>query len=371
MDLSIDHRLNPFSHVPGTSLLVPGSSFCLKVYPSLIRIYDLDINGLNLREELYLDLEGPLEQFTVSNDLERKRITVSGKTSKGWIRYHLTAGICRTQGLRFFLDRCPTESLILRGHKKHFHVSVKNSIEILGDGSPLTVFTPASLNNLSFGNYKAQDIELIKRRLDLTEIFPLWNKLGQLVPISPCSGETDPQGTFALLKKCRENIETGKPEDARRLWLNLFQAGFEGMFVPRSEDSDYLGLTSRQKASGLSCCPTVLLSEGARLIRQHFIRQSGTRLFILPHLLPELPFGCLEGLVLNDGLGVLSLEWSKKTIRRIVLHAGQDGEVQFIFRQNIRDYRLRISHKDKGERKKKESSLSIYKNQSYFFDNFL
>lgn len=369
MDLSIYQRLIPFSHIPGITLLLPGSTLCVKVYPCLLRLYALEINGLNLLEEFHLDFQGPLDQFTVSSDLEKMRITVSGKTKEGWVRYHLL-GQNDSQRLHFFLDRFPEEFLTIRAASKKFDVFKKESTQLLEKSIPCSVEEPCLLNHLSFGNHKAQDIELIKRRLDLTEIFPLWNKLGQIVP-SFMSREGEIQGTFALLEECRENLKSGKPEKARQLWINLFQAGFEGIFVPRSTDSDYLGLTRRDPIIDLKSSPIVLLSEGARLIRDHFIQQKGVQVSILPHLLPELPFGRLEGVVLSDGVSRLSLEWSKKTIRRLVLHANQNQELQFNFHHNVRDYRLRNSHKDRGERKKKDSLLLIDENQSYFFDNFL
>lgn len=76
MHIEIAERLKPFSHFPGTSLILPGSAYQVQIFPCLIRIFHLRETFPVLITELTLNLQGPLQQFTVCNDLEKGRISV-------------------------------------------------------------------------------------------------------------------------------------------------------------------------------------------------------------------------------------------------------------------------------------------------------
>lgn len=367
MRISIAERLRPFSHVPGTSTVLPGRGYQVQIFPCLIRLYHLDKGLPFLLTELSLNLKGPIEQFTVCNDLEKGRLTVSGKSAEGWMRYHLTSAQ-RDEGVRLLVDRAPLNGFLLEeGGEKHL-LRDKEWIDLLAFGTPFEPFQIPPCDRLSLGSHKAQDWELIKRRFHLTEILPLVHRLGQLIPVENKSMPLR-EGTLSLLEDCRQSFIHERPEKGQERWRHFLLGCFNSMLVPQLEDDDYQGLVSAKPLSTLDMSPLILLSEGARLIRELFVQQKDGVLWILPYLLPSLPCGRLLDVPLEGG-GWLSLEWTKKAIRRVILYAGSDQELMLKFRSDVRHYRLWQHTKDKGERKSCSSMLILQKNCHYFFDNF-
>lgn len=364
MSIEIAERLKPFSHVPGTSTILPGLGYQVQIFPCLIRVYHLKESTPVLLEEVEMGLTGPVEQFTVCNDLEKGRVSIGGKTADGWIRYHLVSAQ-QTKGVRLVADRVPVGGLKLRQKGIERVLQIHDDHDLIEESAAFTPYQLPLCDRLSLGNHKAQEGELIRRRLCLAEIFPLWHRLGQLVPVEQmqnCQG-----GTWALLDKCRQCVQHNKPEETEQAWIHLILAGFSSLFVPRLEDAEYQGLTQPLNACTLS--PLALLSEGARLIRQLFVQQEQEKVMILPHLLPSLPYGRLLQVPLEGG-GWISLEWTKKVIRRLIIYAAQDQDLLLQFRSNVRSYRLYQHTKDKGTRQECSSLLSLKKNCHYLFDNF-
>lgn len=366
MRISIAERLRPFCHLPGTSAILPGRGCQVQIFPCLIRIYDLKKSLPLLLTELNLNLKGPVEQFTICNDLERGCIAVSGKTADGWIRYHLVSAQ-GPQGVRLFVERAPDEGLIIEEDGEKHLLRNKEWLDLLEIGVPFEPYQMPSCDRLSLGSNKAQDWELIKRRFNLTEILPLVHRLGQLIP--PMTLTSPLQGTLHLLEDCRESFMTEKPEKGQERWVHFLLGCFNSLLVPQLKDDNYQGLVSLKPLVSLDVSPLVILSDGARLIRKLFFQQEKHLLFILPYLFPSLPAGRLLDVPL-DGGGRISLEWTKKTIRRLILYAGQDQECAFKFRSDVRSYRIRQHIKDKGERKSVHSSLLLTKNCHYLLDNF-
>ncbi len=363
MHIDIAERLKPFSHSPGISFILPGSDYQVQVFPCLLRIYHLRESFPVLVAELKLDVQGPIRQFTVCNDLEKGRISVWGETKQGWMRYHLFSSAEPGQ-IRLFAERTPPIGLSLHQDQTTSTLQNGDVHTILGHTQTLAPYRIPACDRLSLGNHKAQDADLIKRRLSLQEILPLWHRLGQCVPSYPCTDS--PGGTFALLEECREYMAQGKPEKTEQAWLNLMQTGFSHFLVPRLEDQDFQGITP--PLASLHCSPLGLLSEGAKLIRQLFIQISNHHIHFLPHLLPSLSCGRLLDIPWEEG--TISLEWTKKTIRRVILYSQQEQEVRMHFRSDVQSYRFRQNLHDKGIRKSCQETLFLHKNCHYFFDNF-
>lgn len=366
MRVTIAERLRPFCHVPGTSTILPGWGYQVQIFPCLIRIYDLKKSLPLLLAELSLDLKGPIQQFTICNDLEKGRITVSGKTSEGWMRYHLISAL-QYEGIRLLVERAPLSGFPIRENGEHHLLNDKEWLDLLEQGASFEPYQLPACSRLSLGNHKAQDWELIKRRFDLTEILPLIHRLGQMIPVMKTTNLKE--GTLSLLEDCRYSFSFDRPEKGEEKWRHFLLGCFNNMLVPQLEDDNYQGLIKSQPLVSLDISPLIILSEGAFLIQDLFIQQKEESLFILPYLLPSLPSGRLLGVPLSGG-GLLSLEWTKKTIRRLILYAGQDQELLLKFRSDVKNYRLRQHNKEKGERKKCGDPLFLKKNCHYLFDNF-
>lgn len=367
MRIAIAERLRPFCHLPGASTIIPGSGYQIQVFPCLLRLYLLEGTRTTQLAEITFELKGPVEQFTVCNDLEKGMISVWGKTPQGGFRYHLISSKT-SKCVRFLIDRVPSGGLSVIHQGVRHLLQPKEWLNLFEDDAD--VFEPfqfSAFDRLSLGCHKLQDWELVKRRLCLSEILPFWHRLGQMIP----SVEShDPIGTLALLESCRQAFLEKKPVEAQQMWLNFVRAGFHSLLVPRLEDNDYQGLTDHfSEAVGQKISPLILLSEGSRLIRQLFVQQRGNEIHILPLLLPSLSCGRLIDVRLEGG-GTLSLEWTKKTVRRMILFLKEDQEIDFRFRSDVRHFRLRENTKDRGIKCFCRSSLKLKKNYHYLIDNF-
>lgn len=229
MKITISERLRPFCHLPGTSCVIPWSSWKVQAFPTLLKFENL-ITGE--KKEDKLPWKGPVLDFTIELDLEKGVVWVFGHTLDGYRRHKIE------------MPEIPV----------------------------------AALERLSLGMHKTLDWELVKRRRDLKEILPVWFRLGQMVPEA---GKK--VGAAALLK------EYGKMEVCEA-YLKMFLAGFEGILTPRLSDPDHQGIIAE---GNFSESPLVLLREGARLIRSLFFTESKESWSFLPCLPPEFHAGRL------------------------------------------------------------------------------
>lgn len=374
MRITVTERLRPFSHTPGIECVLPGSSYSVQIYPCFLRFYELSTTPPTLKFELALHFKGPLARFTVSEDLERGEIKVWGDTAEGFMRYRLV-NEAKFPGINLIIEKAPREGVHVAVKEGTFvwyrekgvdsvREALMNATEMLALGKEdINIYSAPVTDRLSLGSHKAQDWDLVKRRLDLTEIFPVWYRLGQLIPSVPIIKE----GTGHLLLKCQELIANRKSEAIYSAFLELFQAGFQGILVPRLVDNQYQGIISTDREPP-SESPLFLLSEGARLIRNLFIEEKGNEIDLLPASPPQFHCGRFIQVPLKGG--VIDLEWSKKTVRRLVFYATEDQEIIFNVK-HLKSFRLREAKNDKGQRLMVGNPIKLEKNCYYFFDNFM
>ncbi len=364
MQILIPERICPFSHLPGTSTLLPGSLCRLQIYPCLIRVFDPDGQGSDPIEEIKIFLKGPCQPFTLFNDLERGRLTVSGKSAEGWFRYHLFA--CHEQGLLYLsLEKAPEGRLLFQKRGSDPCILLEKERSALAGIHAVPLNLPAR-SRLFLGCHKQQDWDLIQRRGRLDELLPLVFRLGQLLPALPSPPKGT--GTFALLEQCQEALSVGQPEKGERLWSIFLKGCFIDFLVPQLSDSLHLGLVETAPSFSASALP--LLTEGSRLIQRLFVAQESGSLSLLPYLLPSLHCGRL----INVSIGAeakLSLEWTKKKIRRMVLWTGKNWDYALQFRPHVQTFRMRRSLGEKGKQVYASSPLSLENESCYFFDHFL
>ncbi len=295
----IAQRLRPFSHEPGTKCLLPGSTHEVTIYPALIVIN---------KQEIPIPLTGPVQDFTVQLDLEKGYVKVWGHYVEGFLRYRIQAN---TDGsFSIITEKSPLENLFPQEMK--------------------TPYQPQSEERLSLGSHKAQDWSLVSRRADLSEIFPVWFRLGQLLPHSH-SEDID-----SLLSTCQQQIFSREKLKIFPSFLNLFRAGFDSILAPRLIDTQHQGFPLPPVGKG---SPLALLTEGSKLIRSLFFSQEGNKIEILPLLPPEFHAGRFVSISCG-ALGTLDMEWTKKSLRRLVFHSHTNSEIQFIFPKELKSYRL-------------------------------
>ena len=181
MRITIAQRLRPFSHTPGACCLLSGSVLRFQFFPTKIVIDDL--SGPTPREVTYLDLNltGPVKDFTVQQDLEKGMLRVWGHYKEGFVRYSIAAGT-EPCSFIFKVEKSPKSGVRSETLNKTLHA--KEMLCFLNGDivSELLSSTPKEHCRLSLGSHKAQDWYLVQRRADLQEIFPVWHRLGKMLP---------------------------------------------------------------------------------------------------------------------------------------------------------------------------------------------
>jgi hypothetical protein len=308
MQITISERLRPYSHKPGTRCVLPGTTLSFEIFPTLIHVSD--------KEEYSLPLVGPIKDFTIHLDLEKACITVTGFDSSGYFCY----------------DILPTE--------KNWKLVVKKSenkkFTSINESEQRKVLTK-SLERLSLGNHKAQDWELVQRRLDPTEIFPVWHKAGQYQ-----------QSTAEHFIESTEEL------------LQLFSVGFEGILSPTTSDKLHMGISVATQL-GFNT-----LSLGSQSIRNLFVKE-GKQVEILRHLPKEFHCGRFLGISLSNGL-FIDLEWTKKIIRRMIIYG--KGETSLQFQKEIKRFRLRRNTSDRGAVTDTDRMITVDQGERYLLDRF-
>jgi hypothetical protein len=281
MKITIADRLKPFCHVPGTSCVIPWSSWKVQAFPTLLKFENL--MGFEKQEHL-LEWKGPVLDFTVELDLEKGVVWVYGHTIEGYRR------VC---------------------------VYVAHHKIVVGEKPAMQSST---LERLSLGMHKSLDWQLVHRRHNMAEIFPVWFRLGQMVP---------EQGKTAVLREVEKT-------EVSSTYLKIFLAGFEGIMSPRFSDTDYQGIISGNLAQE---SPLILLTAGARYIRGLFFKEIGETWSFLPCLAPEFHAGRFLQLQTEAG-DKIDFEWSKKLLKKVVIHPAKSREISLSFPKPLKSFRV-------------------------------
>ena len=202
---------------------------------------------------------------------------------------------------------------------------------------------------LSLGSHKKQDWELVKRRLDMTEIFPMWgcvwdNRCPQFLKLLHSQG-----AFYKILNECTESIHEHCKLEILPAFTRLFLAGFHGILVPRLYDTDFQGLLPYQEPKDSDPSPLALLTESAALIRSLFFREEKNSITLLSCLPPDFHCGRMTQVRTCAG-DMLDCEWSKKQLRRVVLAVHSERELLFRFPKDLTQCRVRQSPKDRGKK---------------------
>lgn len=333
MHITIAEKLRPFSHLPGTRCILPFSNCEVRVFPAL-----LIVGGKNYPQ----NVKGPVKDFTVQLDLEKGCVRVWGHALNGFFRY----SIHYDSSVKFEVEKDPGNQLQL----------------------PTSDFVqPLPISErLSLGCHKAQDWELVTRRGEMIEVFPFWHRLGKMIKPNPVKRH---DGLGKMLLQCEQAIANREKTKIVALFQHLFQAAFHGILAPSLQDELHQGFLPAEETIQEGADPFILLNEGSRLIRSLFIRAQEKTTEILPLLPPE--FHC--GRLLNADIpaGKISIEWSKKEIRRAIFDATTKENVKLLFPKEIKQFRIRDCLKQRGIIHDGHAwMLETEPGKRYFLDNF-
>ena len=343
MKIKIAERFRPFSHIPGTTCVLPQTTLAFTIFPTKIIVRNLKYSDSKIINVLETEsLKGSIEKFLVTCDLEQSYISVEGYANKVFFKYRIIPCIDNTfslQSQKSSIDWHSTEPII--------PAVSKNKL-------PET-------ERLHLGITKKLDWELVKRRLSLAEILPVWFYLGQQVPYEPISTEN------SLLSLCEKSIDLRNKNDLVDNFKNVFLAGFNGILSPRLTDEDFYGYTWPPICSESALS---LLNYGAKLIRKMFFYALHENEFaILPLLPPE--FHCGRILELKCGIfGKLDLEWTKKLIRRLIFKVEKTSILTFCFQKKIKYFRLTSKNQKTSIQMNNEKPFLFEEGDVYYFDKF-
>lgn len=326
--ISISDRFRPFIHTPGMFCPIPATCLAAKVFPAFVQIFNIAEYPYKLINEHRLPIAGRVDPFTLLLDVEKGGVTVFGEGSSGYFRYQIL----------------PATSV--PGYEL-----VGNKGALLSESANTSPF-PQIRERLALGCNKKLDWDLVKRRLDLKEILPVWHRLGLLVPDQS--------------KKTLSHLFPKKKQEIEESLLSLFLGYFQGILTPRNEDLEYQGLTLPLLPQDTS--PLALLKEGSDWIRTLFVEEVNEIIHILPHLPSIFHEGRLIHVPLSQG--ELNIEWSKKTIRRVIFIANSSGSVIFKFPNMVRTCRVRKNLQEKGKILTCDVHMDVEEGVNYLLDRF-
>ena len=362
MKIKIDQNIAPFSGVCGTKVMIPGTTFSATIFPTKIEFFNLEKNSSEAELELYFKIKGPIKKFQVFQNIEKSFVEVMGFSLDGFFRYRI--GVA-DKSIVISFEKTPKGKIeILSSHDNKPNFTEKKDRFVLPINTKIK--EKISIEKLSFGVHKAQDIELINRRGDLNEIFPIWFALGQTIPHVKSKFE----GVGLLLEESEKLISEKRKDDLESLFQNIFQAGFTSIFVPSLSDEKHLGVIEEEKQKiSKNTSALILLEKGYEIIRSLFISQDKNNIEILGCLLPTFHSGRMVNFSL-ESIGIIDIEWSKKLLKKMILRPYQSSTVRFKLQSSIKSFRMRTGLKDKGKVFHPESDIPIENNQIYYFDRF-
>lgn len=295
--ISVQSNPKPYITVPGVPIVVPGSRLYCQVYPTCVRVFS---QRGDLLEEYPLDIDPPLRRFGVFQDLIRGGLRVI------------------TEQYKFFI--------LPSGEKSHSSRSL----------------LPPHTWRLSLGVNKQPNWFFVHQRLDLNEMLPLWMYLSRLCPGTKeaedeelCPGGQEMLGLLQDVEQCIASKDRIQLDAAL---LRLLVAGFAFPCFPRRYDDTLLGIT-QERGDNRGAFFT-LLYRCYSVFEGMFMRQQDREI----HILPVLPTKCVCGRIVELpilGVGSLAIEWTKRAVRRVVLHADRATEVSLFFPKYVREVRCR------------------------------
>jgi hypothetical protein len=316
--IEIADRPKFFSHAPGHFTLVPGTQIRVKAFPTAL--FFTDEEGFD-SELIFSNLQGPVDPFTVEQDLERRQLRIYGEAKQGYFRLSLAAEE-NTLVLRF--EKTPLSGILVE--KKTFV-----SGDFLEIANEIAVSKEPFEERLFLGSSKKKDLALIRLRKDLREVFPLWYFLGKITP----SKEEKP---FSILKEAIASKDKKKAQD---LFLHAYLAHFSSGLVPRKEDEERQGLLS------LTEIASSLLQAGSSCIRSLFFQEKEDAFHILPCLIPLFVCGKMIWIKTESGC-LIDMEWTKHRLRRMCIRVEKDQILKLYFPSDVESFRVKMSSKDGG-----------------------
>lgn len=331
MRIEIAQRYKPFLYTPGSCVLIPGTFFSARVYPGRVELYYKD----KIYKEISLLIKGPISHFLILLDLEKWKMTVSGKEKEGFFRYHIWG---ENNKLHLLQDK---------GREPLFPPPLVAAQAPFLLAEEITTFPKNSLR-LALGVNKKLHWGRVKERNALEEILPIWLQAGLPYQIS----DKDPSALHL----------PSLPSDGKKeRLLAFFQAGFSDLFVPRIKDKEYQNIFPDNRLPWED--PFTILAHGALSTLSIFCVNDENKVYFQTPIFHSGRMTHFE-----TDLATIAIRWSGFRHKMITLSAKKKGNIFLYFPKNVQSFRLRKNRNEKGIRISNGNAIAIEKNLCYCVD---
>lgn len=339
----------PFSHVPGIQGWLVGSNLYAQFFPTAFFMYD--VSGAQ-KASITFSLTGPVAEWTVFFDMLRQKTTVQGVSPSGFFRFEL---LVEQKGI--FLKSLKSDLSGKCNGKQCVFEKKKKFVLVEGDFS----FPRFKGPQLLLGMNKDPNLDRILLHPNMLEILPLWYQMA--MPKKRMLDATSLLGSLSGL------IEEKKRLQVIEKCMQFFTAGFSGFFVPKKEDTLFLGYQEPLLPKDFVVADVHEMC--VALIRSLFLEEKENSL----SLLPCLPKECVCGHLLREKLlsgSQISLEWRKGMLRRALIHPVQDETISLVLQHGIKSFCLTVlgSPHPRKITLQADSPLELKQGKRYLLDNF-
>lgn len=326
MMIKIANRFRPYSKNLRCKARIPASCFDVEVFPSYLKVYRDEKVAL----EISFKMHAPFQSITTMQDIEKKRLLIFGEASEGYFRYSLAH---HEDALSLKLER--SSFMILYKIESIEDLSFSGSLHALLNKEKDLVFKTKEkeikaphIERISFGNHKAQDMTLIRRRLDPKEFLPIWFFLGQFAKKDEVKEEVFPLSSFK----------------------ESFKSHYFDLFSKSDLSPKHLGHKEEQD-------PISLYGGYVQIRRLLLHSQKGIHSILtdLPHTLDA---GRAKGLKIEEGV-YMDLEWSKKKIKKVIIHSNKKTSLTLRFKRENKTLRQTYPSKMQRMRSLQDGDLII------------
>ncbi len=345
MRIRINQKFIPFTNLNGCRFLICNTDYTVQIFPTLLKFKS--INKKN-QFDIYLDILGPVKNFTAAQDLKRGRIRISGTSQQGYFSYLIKYD-------QIYFEKVFKNGIGCTLNKKQ-KVKAKDAIAL-----PIRKVNNNTVKEiLSLGIFKKQNIEDIAKRENLAEILPMIFLLAQYLDVRQQREKP------LLIKDIEELLENKNRLGIENAFYKLIKVHFTKAFVPRIFDDEYQGIVSKALKD---YNPLYLLQKTKELIRAIFIQEKKDVIEILSNLPISLHSGRLIDIQVS--FGTMDIEWSKKLIKKIIIKSKKEAKIKLKLQSKIKSFRIKKSKKEKGKKMNRDESLFLETDKNYYLDNFL
>ncbi len=305
--------------------MVPCSTWAVEAYPTEIRMFRNEESA-----SLQLDLTGPVEGFTIEQDLEKNVVRVFGTAKEGYFNFEIAH----------------IENIVLitlkRGNLIPYHFAGKKGVlekdqflEIQTDAA----FVSNHIERLSLGVNKKLDWDLVHRRCELKEILPLLFFLGQ-------KGESS-------------NVDLKVPV----LDNSFIKHHFQNMLFPNRSTDKRLGLDIKEMPVEVSL--SIILFKTYESIRALFIKEVDDNI-----LIDTAQFVSGRMIGIKTSKAIIDIEWTKRKLRKLKITPIQSGPLSIIWPKDVDSFRLKHRPQEKGKMLQSSDEIILVFGQITYLDKF-